>query len=251
MRVLSLSILVLIILGLFSGAMLASTGMLGPFLVPALILAGFNSGVARGTCLMSELLITLISVIEYRKAKNLDSRVIIAFLPGALIVALAATLSVKFEELFMKLAIGIFEVVIGILMIATAKKSNKPYSKTVCDKATLVILMFTSLLAGFAKGFFGAGWGPLGVGLFIILGIDPRIVIGSSLVIRLILDSVGGITYVSMNLVDYNAVIILTLSGCVVVPLSVKLTTAISGKTLNIIIGATIILLGALVTMTF
>ena len=72
--------------------------------------------------------------------------------------------------------------------------------------------MFISLLAGFAKGFFGVGWGPLDIGLFIILGINPRIVVGSSLVIRLILDCMGGITYASMNLVDYNAAIILTLA---------------------------------------
>jgi len=93
--------------------------MLGPFLVPALMLIGFNSGVARGTCLMSELLITIISVVGHSKTKNMYTRVILAFLPGALTIALGANISIKFDELFMKLVIGIFEVVIGIVMIAT------------------------------------------------------------------------------------------------------------------------------------
>lgn len=235
----------LIIVGLLSGAILASTGVIGPFLIPALVLLGFPPSVVRGTCLVSELLMTLISVIIYKKAKKIDKRVVLAFLPGAVTVALGANMSLKFPEPPMKFAIGIFEIVIGIAMIITTiRRSKARYSKTVINATTFVMLVFVAILAGFVKGFFGAGWGPLGIGLFILLGINPKIVVGSNLAIRLLLDCVGGFTYLSKNLVDYNAVKILTLAGCATVPLAAKLTAGASEKTLKIFLGGAIIFLG-------
>lgn len=62
--------------------MLASTGMIGPFLVPALLLLGVRSDVARGTTILSELLTTSFCVVVHRN--RLDRRVILAFLLGAL-----------------------------------------------------------------------------------------------------------------------------------------------------------------------
>ena len=243
-----MSIFGFIMVGLVGGAILASTGVIGPFLVPALLLLGLSSDMARGTCFVSELLMTLISVIVHKKVGNLDKRVILAFLPGVVTVALGANVSVKFPELFMRLTIGMFETIIGIVMIyTTVKWANKQRSKTVNTSTTMAKLMMVAILAGFTKGFFGAGWGPLGVGLFILLGIDPRLVIGSSLVVRLFVDGVGAMTYGSMNLVDINAVTVLTLAGCVTAPLAVKLTTVASEKTLRMVLGGIITFLGALV----
>jgi len=81
------------------------------------------------------------------------------------------------------------------------------------------------------------------VGLFIVVGIDPRLAIGSSLVIRLLLDIVGGVTYAYMNLVDINAVIILTLAGCLSSLVAARLTVLISKKSLIMFLGGVIILL--------
>jgi len=245
----SLSIIGFIIIGLVGGILLASTGVIGPFLVPALLLLGLPSAVTRGTVLVSELLITVVSIIGHKKVGNFDKHVILAFLPGALAVFLGANVSVKLPESFMKLTMGLFEMVIGILLIyATLNWMNTQRSMTRVDSVkTIVKLMFVAVLAGFAKGFFGVGWGPLGIGMFILLGIDPRVAVGSSLVIRLLLDAVGGMTYATMNLLDVNAVIILALAGCVTVPLGVKLTKVASEKTFRIVLGAFITLLGALI----
>jgi uncharacterized membrane protein YfcA len=231
--------------------MLASTGVIGPFLVPALLLLGLPSDVTRGTVLVSELLLTLVSIIGHKKAGNFDKYVIIAFLPGALTAFLGANVSVKLPESFMKLTTGMFEVVIGILLIYAALKwVNRERSKTTVDSAaTMAKLMFVAVLAGFAKGFFGAGWGPLGIGMFILLGIDSRVAVGSSLVIRLLLDAAGGATYAAMNLLDINAAIILATAGCLAVPLGVRLTKVVSEKTFRMVLGAFIILLGALVVI--
>jgi len=220
-----LSLIGFIVVGLVGGALLASTGVIGPFLVPALLLLGLSSDVARGTTLVSELIMTLVSVIGHNRERNLDKRIILAYLPGAATVVLGAKISLNFPELFMKLFIGVFEIVIGILMImTTAKLVAERGSKNNITAGTMVKLMAVALLAGFTKGFFGAGWGPIGVGLFVLLGINPRIVVGSSLAIRLLLDVTGGATYASMNLVDVNAVVPLTAAGCIASLLAVELT---------------------------
>jgi len=231
-----------------AGVMLASTGAIGPLLVPLLLFLGFSSDIARGTTLVSESLMTLVSIIGYKKARNIDKRVTLAFVPGAVTVALGANASFRFPELFMKLTIGMFETIIGTALIYTTVKCvNEQPSKTVGSSTNMIKLMLVTILAGFAKGFFGMGWGPLGVGSFVLLGIDSRIVVGSSLVARLLLDGVGGVTYASMNLVDINAVIALTLAGCATVPLTIKFTSTASEKTLRAVLGWIFTLLGALV----
>jgi hypothetical protein len=248
-----LFILGLIIIGFIGGVMLASTGMIGPFLVPALLILGLPSDVARGTVLVSELLMTLVSVIGHRKAKHLDRYVILAYLPGAITVVLGANVSLEFPEQFMKLATGAFEIIIGVVIIyttlklATVGSKNEQNSEFSIKTKTVVKLMIVAIFAGFIKGFFGAGWGPLGVGLFILLGIDPDMVIGSSLVIRLLLDCTGGLTYVSMGMVDVNTAIVLILAGCSAAPLGVKVTSKVSDKSLRILLGVIITFLGALV----
>ena len=243
-----LPILYSVIVGLVSGALLASTGTIGPFLIPALLFIGFPSSLARGTCLMSELLMTLISVILHERGRNLDRRVILAYLPGLITVALGAIWSTNFPESLMKLAIGVFQIIIGFtLIVTTLKRFDKQDSKTVFDKNAMFRLVIVALFAGFYKGFFGAGWGPIGIGLFVLLGIDPRIAVGSSLIVRLLLDCVGGFTYVGMNLVDYDTVIYLTASGSFAAYIAYKLTKGTSSRTLEIYLGLIIMILGALV----
>lgn len=241
-----------IIIGLVSGALLASTGIVGPFLVPALILSGLPSDFARGTTLTSELLMTLVSAIGHGRQRNLDKRIIAAYLPGAFAVIFGANISFNFSEVIMRPIIGVFEIAIGLLIILFTLKSNEEAdvrpAQTIAP-TTMVKLMVVALLAGFTKGFFGAGWGPIGVGLFILLGISPRIVVGSSLVIRLLLDITGGATYAFVGLVNYNAVIILTLAGCVSALFAVKITGMISERKMRALIGGVIAILGVLVVL--
>ena len=244
--------LVFIIIGLVSGALLASTGIVGPFLVPALILSGLPSDFARGTTLVSELLMTLVSAVGHGRQRNLDKRIIAAYLPGAFVVILGANLSFNFSEAFMKLIVGVFETAIGIIIILFSLRQNDKASRglaQVITPSTIAKLIIVALLAGFTKGFFGAGWGPIGVGLFILLGISPRIVVGSSLIIRLLLDVTGGATYAFVGLVDYNAVLLLTLAGCVSALFAVKIARIISERKMRTFIGGVITILGILVVL--
>lgn len=146
----------------------------------------------------------------------------------------------------MRKAIGIFEVVIGVVILLNTRWPRREYVRSVYSKLELVVLMLISMLAGFAKGFFGAGWGPLGIGLFLVAGLDPSIVVGSSLTSRVVLDVVGGATYMSMNLMDYNVAVALTVSGCAAALLSVKWIDAVSEEKLSAIVGFVVVFLGVL-----
>ncbi|MEM3013976.1 MAG: sulfite exporter TauE/SafE family protein, partial [Candidatus Bathyarchaeia archaeon] len=243
----SILLIWLAISGLIGGAILGLSGTIGPFLVPTLILLGFSSDVARGTCLLSELLVTAIGAFEHRRAKNMDKYVVLAFFPGAFTAFFGAYLSVNLPKFMMEIFIGIFEILIGVTVLSTIRNKANKQNYEVNKKRVIMKLMIISLFAGFIKGFFGAGWGPIGVGLFVVLGIDPAIVVGSSLIVRLILDFVGGFTYVSMNLFDFEAFVILSLFGCFSVSLATKVTKKLSKKGLSMFLGILIILLGLIV----
>ncbi len=244
-----MSVLYFVMVGLIVGAVLASTGVIGPFLIPALLFFGLSSSVARGTTLVSELLMTLICVIGHKRKRNIDKRVTLALLPGAVFVILGAHISIQVPELPMNLALGIVEMVIGITVMGTTVNSadNHTSEDTIKTKTAMAKFMIAAAFAGTAKGFFGMGWGPISVGSLLLLGVKARIAVGSTLVIRLLLDCLGGISYASMNLVDINVAITLTLAGAVTAIPAVRLTTKTEEKKFRVVLGSMIILLGALV----
>jgi uncharacterized membrane protein YfcA len=246
---LSLPIFYFIIAGIIGGVILASTGIIGPFLVPVLLMLGLSSNIARGTALVSELFMTLIYTMGHAKERNIDKRVTSALLPGAITVVLGANVSIQVPELSMDFAIGILETIIGIILIYTSVKGTKEQGAKTSTVAKIPIGKFVivAVFAGFAKGFFGIGWGPMVIGLLVLLGVKPRIAVGSSLVIRLLLDCLGGISYASMNLVDINVVVVLSLAGALTAFPAIKLATIASEKTFRIILGGVITLLGAFV----
>jgi len=244
-----LRLLGFIIAGLIGGSILASTGIIGPILIPALLLMGLPSGVARGTTFVSELLMTLSCVLGHRKERNVDRLVTLALLPGVVTGVLGATVSVQLPELHMKLAVGILEMIIGATVVFRASKmqGREGPEATVRTKADVPKFVIAAILGGTAKGFFGMGWGPIVVGSLVLLGVKSRIAVGSSLVGRLLLDSLAGITYLSMNLVDFEATIALAVAGALIALPTVRWTKGRKEETLRTFVGGMITIVGAIV----
>jgi len=242
-----------LIIGLLGGVILASVGIIGPFVLPLLMILGYSPDIARGTMLASELLVTVTSVAAHRRLGNVDKRIVAAYIPGALTVIIGARVSIEVPISEMRLAIGFFEVLMGVLIIVMTvrnvpkyKKMDKPFSKGLMQQ-----LIVVSTIAGFAKGLFGAGWGPIGIGLFVLLGLDPILVVGSSLAIRLLLDCSGSLTYMSMNLVDLKALLLLGTPGACSALIGVTVANKISRETLRMVVGIVVVILGAiLITQT-
>lgn len=241
--------LVLVIIGLGAGFILASTGVIGPLLVPALLFLGLPSGVARGTTLISELPITVFSIIGHKGQGNLDKRIILALLPGAFFVIVGAKFSTQILESHMQLTTGILEMIVGIIVIYKAVKltSEQAPETALITRRDMAKFATAAIIAGLVKGFCGLGWGPISIGLLLIMGVNPRRAVGSSLVIRLLLDCFGGATYATMNLVDIKVAIALVLAGTVTILPAIKWATRARRKTLSTFLGCAIILFGALV----
>jgi len=59
---------------------------------------GPPSDIARDTALTSELMMTPISVIGHKRERNLDKRIILAYLPSAAMVVLGAKYPLTFQN---------------------------------------------------------------------------------------------------------------------------------------------------------
>ena len=242
-----------LIIGVLGGVILAAVGIIGPLVLPLLLILGYSPDIGRGTMLASELLVTAISVVGHKRLGNVDRRIVAAYIPGALTVVIGARVSVEVPVSEMRVAIGFFEALMGVLIIVTTvrnvpqyKRMDKGFSKGLMQR-----LIAIGMIAGFAKGFFGAGWGPIGIGLFVLLGLDPILVVGSSLAIRLLLDCSGSLTYISMNLVDLKALLLLGVPGACSALIGVMVANKISRETLRMVVGIVVVILGViLITQT-
>jgi uncharacterized membrane protein YfcA len=69
------------------------------------------------------------------------------------------------------------------------------------------------LVAGFALGLTGMGWGSISVPLLILLGFEPSIVVGSVLPSNILTSTVAGVTHWRNNNSDKRSIILLTGGG--------------------------------------
>jgi uncharacterized membrane protein YfcA len=85
-------------------------------------------------------------------------------------------------------------VLVGILVLATIRWSGLGTVRAADDVPTARVAG-VGVVAGFSSGISGAGWGPLGVKLLILLRIEPRAAIGSSLVGRTFMAATAVVSY--------------------------------------------------------
>jgi uncharacterized membrane protein YfcA len=83
-------------------------------------------------------------------------------------------------------------VVIGVIVLASLRPGRPVREAREPSGATSGSI---GAVAGFASGISGAGWGPIGVKLLILAGLEPRHAIGSSLVGRVVMAVAAIATY--------------------------------------------------------
>ncbi len=91
--------------------------------------------------------------------------------------------------------VAVVIIAVGVLVLATLRLGNLG---TVRDENDVPAVRVggIGLVAGFATGISGAGWGPIGVKMLILSRFDPRKAIGSSLVARVFMASAAVVAYV-------------------------------------------------------
>ena len=90
------------------------------------------------------------------------------------------------EDVLARTVAGVI-VFVGVLVLATLRWGGLAEIRPVADVSRARI-GGVGLVAGFASGISGAGWGPIGVKLLLLLRIEPRQAIGSSLLGRVFMS---------------------------------------------------------------
>jgi uncharacterized membrane protein YfcA len=104
---------------------------------------------------------------------------------------------------------------------------------------------------GFAIGLLGGAVGLI-LGslrlpaLITILGIDPRVAAGSSLVIGFLMGAFGWVGHVARGQVDYPLLVLMTLTGMVGTWQGARLTGKLSLRGLLVLMGVVLLFVGGL-----
>ncbi len=221
-----LSSLVAIAAGLSSTAI----GVYGGVLVPGLLLLGVDARFAAACSLFLQVLVIPLAAGSHYKMGNFNKKVALPLVIGGVIGAFigpffAAALPKEWIVRFVSAMI----VFVGLIVLATLRFTGlgtvRPDNDVPNGKVGGI-----GLLAGFASGVSGAGWGPIGVKLLILTRIDPRQAIGSSLFARIFMAASAVVGFFIAQTVINNA----TANWWIVIPL-------FAGSVAPMIAGATLL----------
>lgn len=235
--------LLLIAMGFGAGLIMSALGTAwGAICVPILIIFGIDPVVAKGSALTSEISVAVISSSIHKRFGHIRSELVLALLLGVLGIVFGSWLSLSIPSQGMRFIIGIYEIIIGSLILF--KKSSSKDLRTTKNLTSIIAIGF---IAGFAKGFLGSGWGPIGASLLILLGIAVHEVIASTIVVRIAISTSSALMHIAINAINWNYIILLTIGGVIGSILGAFLSNRLEPKLLNKMVGLVILLLGVLI----
>jgi uncharacterized protein len=180
------------------GAGLAATaiGVYGGIMVPGLLLLGVDARFVAALTLFLQILVIPLGAGTHHKMGNFTRAIaaplIVGGVAGAFLGPFFAALLPK--EAVARVVAGLI-VLIGIVVLATLRLRGLGEVRADGDAPAGRIAAIGGV-AGFSSGLAGAGWGPIGINLLILLRIDPRQAIGSSLMARVFMASAAVLAYV-------------------------------------------------------
>ena len=179
-----------------SGLSATAIGVYGGVLVPGLLLLGVDPRFAAAASLFLQVLVIPLGAGTHYRLGNVSRHVAVPLIIGGMIGAFvgpffAAALP---KDIITRLVAGVI-VGVGVLVLATLKWGGLG-SVLPMDQVSQPRVGGVGLTAGFASGVSGAGWGPIGVKLLILLRIEPRQAIGSSLVGRVFMAAAAVVGFI-------------------------------------------------------
>jgi len=179
-----------------SGLSATAIGVYGGVLVPGLLLLGVDPRFAAAASLFLQVLVIPLGAGAHYRLGNVSRHVAVPLIVGGMAGAFvgpffAAALP---EDIITRLVAGVI-VGVGVLVLATLHWGGLG-SVLPMDQVSQARIGGVGLTAGFASGVSGAGWGPIGVKMLILLRIEPRQAIGSSLVGRVFMAGAAVVGFV-------------------------------------------------------
>ncbi len=236
-------VLGVVLVGLVAGYVVGALGTAwGAISVPLLIMLAVDPAVAIGTSLLAGSVVALIAGGAHWGFGHVRWKILAPLIiAGTAAAILGAWIAVHIPAESLVLAVGAFEIWVGVAILLKVPK-GKPSSD--CR-----ISIGIGGLAGFVKGIFGTGWGPIGTSLLILSGIYPALAIGSAMIARVAVQLAPGLTFLGFGEVEFGVMIALASSGIVGGILGAFTTKKLSASVVRMLIGAVIVALGALVLL--
>ena len=180
-RTIFFSALIAVAAGLSSTAI----GVYGGVLVPGLLLIGIDARFAAAVSLFLQVLVIPLAAGSHYRVGNFSRPVAIPLVIGGVTGAfIGPFFAVSMPKDVIARLVAAMIVAVGALVLATLRFSGLGQVRAENDVPRGRVGGI-GLVAGFASGISGAGWGPIGVKLLILTRIDPKRAIGSSLFARI------------------------------------------------------------------
>jgi len=180
---------------LASGLAASSIGVYGGVLVPGLLLLGVDARFAAAVSLFLQVLVIPLGAGAHMRLGNVRRRIALPLILGGVVGAFAGPFFAASlpKETSARVVAGAI-VIVGLLVLLTLRlgRLGKVLAPHEVPRAKVAGV---GLVAGFASGVSGAGGGPIGVKLLILLRIEPREAIGSSLLGRVFMASSAVVGY--------------------------------------------------------
>ena len=178
-----------------AGMSATSIGVFGGVLVPGLLLLGVEPKVAAPLSLLLQVIVIPLGATSHAAVGNVQRAIAVPLIVGGVIGSVAgALLASTVPAAITSRAVAAVIVVVGLIVLATLR-TGYAAGHVEQEQVHPARIGGIGMIAGFASGISGAGWGPIGVKLLILSRIDPRHAIGSSLVGRVAMAVAAVVTY--------------------------------------------------------
>ena len=178
-----------------AGLAATSIGVYGGVLVPGLLLLGVDPRFAAGASLFLQLLVIPLGVGAHQRLGNVNRSIAVPLILGGMAGAFVGPFfAVALPSDVIARLVSAMIVFVGVIVLATLKWRGIGEARQIDDVPTARVAGVGSV-AGFSSGISGAGWGPIGVKLLILLRIEPKAAIGSSLLGRVFMAAAAVVGY--------------------------------------------------------
>jgi uncharacterized membrane protein YfcA len=178
-----------------AGLAATSIGVYGGVLVPGLLLLGVDPRFAAAASLFLQVLVIPLGVGAHHRLGNVTRSIALPLIIGGMAGAfLGPFFAAALPSDVIARLVSAMIVFVGVIVLATLKWGGLGGVRAEDDVPTARIAGVGGV-AGFSSGISGAGWGPIGVKLLILLRIEPKSAIGSSLLGRVFMAIAAVIGY--------------------------------------------------------
>jgi uncharacterized membrane protein YfcA len=178
-----------------AGLAATSIGVFGAVLVPGLLLLGVEPRVAAPVSLLLQVVVIPLGAASHATVGHVRRAITVPLIAGGIAGSITgALLATSLPGDLVARAVAAVIVIVGLIVLANLR-TGYASGRVEREEVRPARIGAIGMVAGFASGISGAGWGPIGVKLLILSRIDPRHAIGSSLVGRVAMAIAAIATY--------------------------------------------------------